>query len=66
MSKYTLAIGVRSVSIYVPDGFTEGPIVYVHLDQDAFNSIADAFENTGEIVAAIDNVDWNHDLLMLI
>lgn len=62
MSKYTLTFGTRSVSIYSPDGFRDCPVVYIHLDQDTFDSIADDFENVGIIVAAIDNVDWNHDL----
>ena len=62
MEKRTLAAGTRLISIYSPVGCMDCPIVYVHTGNDPNDSNAAALDNSKVIIAAIDNVDWNHDL----
>ena len=62
MEMRTLDIGSRSVTVFAAADCIDCPIIYMHSTKENMQSAAALLADEKVIIAAIDHVDWNHEL----
>ncbi len=62
MEKSTIRIGNRSASIYRTASSIDCPIIYTQLSSEVAETIAELLTDTGVVLVALEDVDWERDL----